>query len=293
MNRLGTSLAIRRSIMAVLEWWLQLTQQEYCPKALGFGSISGADVWSTNAYAEQTGLGRGQLLRGPVSTLWRDAFVKESGSSKPKEAHGKWTKQVIKLFWQLALDIWDHRNAELHGRTLEQQQEKQMREITTKVKEFYRNFGINPLCIHSSAHYLFDLPQGAMLRKPRQYLLCWIRSVEVAIQYQEAETNILRDQADRFFGALSRRAQDGAALTTISRATLPEADIAFPERYNLRRRRRGTQAQDLSTTIAMSQLYPRRCLTSIATVATVSVAKEMSQTRRILLWQYTRLLSCY
>mmetsp|Transcript_21357 Transcript_21357/g.30574 ORF Transcript_21357/g.30574 Transcript_21357/m.30574 type:complete len:244 (+) Transcript_21357:5094-5825(+) len=68
MNKLGTPVAIRRSMLARLSWWLQHDQHDMCPKAPGFGGITGSAVWSTNAYAEQTGLGWGQLLRGRLST---------------------------------------------------------------------------------------------------------------------------------------------------------------------------------------------------------------------------------
>mmetsp|Transcript_21357 Transcript_21357/g.30577 ORF Transcript_21357/g.30577 Transcript_21357/m.30577 type:complete len:141 (+) Transcript_21357:5950-6372(+) len=96
--------------------------------------------------------------------------------------------------------------------------------------------------IHTSAHYLFDQAPDALLRKTRQYLLCWVRSVEVAITHQETETNTLSEQAARFFGEPSSFGMPhlGAEQTLHSRVhDLWEADISSPVSYNLRHRRRG------------------------------------------------------
>jgi len=115
LEKLGTPLAIRHGITAGLGWWLIHAQHEVCPKAPGFGSIARSAVWSTNAYAEQTGLGWGQLLRGRLSKLWGEAYVKELQSNKPKEAHAHWTKKVIGMLWTLAFALWDHRNGVLRA----------------------------------------------------------------------------------------------------------------------------------------------------------------------------------
>jgi hypothetical protein len=118
---LGTPGMLIRSLSAGLEWWLINSTNSDCPRAPGFGKIYAADVWSTTAYAEQTGLGWGQLLRGHMSMKWGEAYVKEMRSTKPKESHAEWTKRVIKLLWNLAFQIWANRNGILHGRTVEEQ----------------------------------------------------------------------------------------------------------------------------------------------------------------------------
>lgn len=87
---------------------------------IGHGKVSAPEVWATNAYVEQSSIGWGQMLRGRLSSLWGEAYVKEMKCGKPKESHEQWTKRVIGYMWKLAFKVWAFRNGVLHGHTLEQ-----------------------------------------------------------------------------------------------------------------------------------------------------------------------------
>jgi hypothetical protein len=86
------------SIKTGLDWWL-LEAATPLPRAPGFGRIHNMDVWATNAYAEQTQQGWGQMMRGRISLQWGEAFVKGTKSNKRKESHLHWTKLVIISLW--------------------------------------------------------------------------------------------------------------------------------------------------------------------------------------------------
>ena len=235
---IGTPLAIRQGLYVGLAWWLLQGTAKACPRAPGFGWIYSSDVWATNAYSEQTSLGWGQLLRGRMSSLWGNAYVKEIKSSKPEESHEKWTKLVIKLLWKMTFAIWENRNefymvTPRSSRSIIQQETLQLR-----VAELYSLFSEQPSIIHTSASYLFETPLAQMQAKGRQYLLCWIRSVEIAIAYQESETARLQKQASQFFAG-SKDIQDElimAGASPVRVLSIREVDIQLAERYDLRLR---------------------------------------------------------
>ena len=239
----GTPGTITRHIIAGLSWWLEGGSGS-CPRAPGFGRITGADVWATNAYSEQTDLGWGQMLRGRVSSQWGQAFVKETKSSKPKEAQRRWTSRLIKLLWDLAFQLWINRNGILHGPTVEEQQEIRQGLLHTRIEEAYQLFANDSSIVAAAAQHLFDQPMEVLLRRQRQYKLCWLRSVDVAIATQLQEVESLRRQAERFFGTSRRHQQtlEGAgdsleeASSPTQRLTSLAADITNSECYNLRRR---------------------------------------------------------
>lgn len=88
---MGTPSPIIQGFTTGLEWWLVSGGEGACPRAPGFGRITGIDVWTTNAYVAQSRLGRGQLLRGRISSLWGTAYVNAVNSPEPKQHHLIWT----------------------------------------------------------------------------------------------------------------------------------------------------------------------------------------------------------
>lgn len=239
LNILGTPKAVRQSLHAGLSWWLLEGMESTCLRAPGFGRIYSSDVWATNAYAEQTSLGWGQLLRGRMSALWGDAYVKEINSGTPKETHEKWTKRVIRMLWKIAFSIWANCNGVLHGFTIEQQNLLKQQKVQNRIKDLYKLYQENPLIIHTTAHYLFEKSLEMMLSKNRQYQLCWIRSVEVAVGYQEQDTAVMRRQATEFFGPVGKSLEnhkDEASPFSQRTLNLCDNDISSPLSYSLRRR---------------------------------------------------------
>ena len=242
---LGTPMAAKESIMIGLNWWLLEYSVGTCPKAPGFGSVYGPKVWATAAYVDQSDIGWGQLLRGRPSKLWGAAFVKETTSTKPKESHLWWTKRFIRLLWKVAFAIWEHRNQALHGKNQAEHDLIQQQEINDTIEEVYQLYQQDTSIVSASAQSLFTRPKDQLLRCQKQYKLCWIRSVQVAIAYQQRETKRLQKQAARFFGPRKASAapsqaavpeQEEVELTPTRE--VPREDIATPRSYNLRHRRR-------------------------------------------------------
>mmetsp|Transcript_7588 Transcript_7588/g.11005 ORF Transcript_7588/g.11005 Transcript_7588/m.11005 type:complete len:844 (+) Transcript_7588:228-2759(+) len=257
LHQIGTPRAIRDSIMAGLQWWMLQEGTGACPKAPGFGSLAPSAVWSTNAYAEQTSLGWGQLLRGRISNLWGEAYVKETRSGCPKESQEKWTKQVIGLLWKIAFSLWGNRNGVLHGVTFAQQRTKAQEDLFSRIRDLYALHKGSTFIVYPSAQYLFDKSLDSMLLKGRQYLLCWVRSVEAAITFQEQETDSLRQQASRYFPVLHPpQAATETSKAPVRITNLREVDITSPSRYNLRQHRVRCSENPLSVDSEESLIPP-------------------------------------
>ena len=104
----------------------------------------------------------------------------------------------------------------------------------------------------ASAKHLFETPLQEHLLRPRQYLLCWLRSVQVAASHQKRDTDTLQKQSRLFFGTVSGEIDDDDSYLPIetedSYTTLDTwgsdlrrnpcamENISSPEKYDLRRR---------------------------------------------------------
>mmetsp|Transcript_16534 Transcript_16534/g.23564 ORF Transcript_16534/g.23564 Transcript_16534/m.23564 type:complete len:1161 (+) Transcript_16534:4649-8131(+) len=241
---LGTPQVLIGSMLAGLEWWLLGYDEDNCPRAPGYGRIYSSDVLATNAYAHQTTLGWGQLLRGRLSRLWGHVFASETKSTSRKEDAMFWTKKTVKLLWDLAFKIWGNRNGILHGKTVMEQQAIRQAILTARIEEVFQIYATNSSCVSAASRHLFEEPMERLQLRNRQYQLCWLRSVDVAIAKQIQDTEILRRQARKFFGKTS---DEKATLQEVESAIVPMSphitrelslaiDISSPDHYNLRRR---------------------------------------------------------
>jgi len=247
---LGTPSAIIKGLSAGLDWWLVAGGEGPCPRAPGFGRIYGIYVWTTNAYVAQGRLGWGQLLRGRISSLWGTAYVREIKSQEPKQHHLIWSKKVIKLLWDLAFQLWMHRNGILHGTTIAEQLDIRNKLLHQRMAEVFQVYDQDSTCVAAASQHLFEIPLERLLSRYRQYKICWLRLVEAAIAFQRRETEILQCQARRFFGGgktgvaqlrgANRSETRDSSTDTMGDERVQEltGDITSPVSYNLRRRRR-------------------------------------------------------
>jgi len=241
---LGTPGAAIRSLIEGISWWL-LKSDGPCPKAPGYGSIYCTEVWSTAAYSAQTSLGWGQTFRGRLSTLWGDVYLKDNKSTS-QAAHTRWTKNVIKHLWDKSFRMWTHRNEALHGKTISDQAQVKELALHSRIQEAYELHRANPSIVALSASHLFDNPIETIFLRQRQYKLCWIRSVFVAMTFQAKDTERLRRQSAKFFGTKPSKSTsrlppaasiEMVQIPPIRTRDLPPCDISSPHSYNLRRRR--------------------------------------------------------
>jgi hypothetical protein len=75
-----------------------------------------ANEWINNVIAQQTKLGWRNFFEGMLSSDWQIAqqsYLSHIGSRRSSK---RWVTSIIKKLWQIAWDIWEHRNGYLHAR---------------------------------------------------------------------------------------------------------------------------------------------------------------------------------
>jgi len=146
--------------------------------------------------------------------------------------------------WKQVFRIWRHRNEILHGKTQEEQAGIRQEAMHTAIQEIYDLHETNPSIVSASDQHLFDATIDHLFRRNRQYKLCWMLSVEVAVRHQQRDTARLRRQSSRFFGKpqavnfTTARIPIDNTPKQRNRREIPLTDISSPEKYNLRNRRR-------------------------------------------------------
>ena len=162
----------------------------------------------------------------------------------------KWENKLIRILWSMSLNIWKFCNKDLHGHDLEDAQVRCREAIQAQVEAMYVLHGGDPNKVSHSAQYLFDKPLEDQCSSSIQYLRCWLRSVEIAMEQQATIQDNLRQQATRFFHPISPQApspphapdlyQGEDSFQTIRTGVnlLQSEDITSPSSYNLKRRAR-------------------------------------------------------
>mmetsp|Transcript_7234 Transcript_7234/g.10503 ORF Transcript_7234/g.10503 Transcript_7234/m.10503 type:complete len:666 (-) Transcript_7234:216-2213(-) len=250
----GTPNSVAEGLMTGITWWIQGAAGDTCPRAPGYGKVYGPEVLATAAYAEQTKMGWGQLLRGRMSKLWGEAVAKYNNGSNFKETSNRWSKLIIWSLWKVSLGLWTNRNEVLHGKTLTEQEQRKQEAVNTTIQEAYQIYDQENSIVAAADRYLFAQPVEELILKQYQYKLCWMRSVTTVRHHQKQELEKLRRQAARFFGA--QRPESLAPENNIETESvvahcvtpngrqIPMEDIASPQSYNLRRRRWAEASSD-------------------------------------------------
>mmetsp|Transcript_16552 Transcript_16552/g.23601 ORF Transcript_16552/g.23601 Transcript_16552/m.23601 type:complete len:549 (+) Transcript_16552:2780-4426(+) len=117
-------------------------------------------------------------------------------------------------------------------------------------------FEQDPSCVAAASRHLLEQPKERLLLRNRQYKICWLQSVDIAMARQRQETEILRRQASQFFGRRRPRGQTPPGEATSpqieasqdNRDTSLRMDITTPQKYNLRRQRRQMELSDSEDT---------------------------------------------
>jgi hypothetical protein len=85
-----------------------------------------------------------------------------------------------------SLSLWKFRcNLMLHGRTQEESNALQLRELAHKITEAYAGFSHDLHIIHHRVHHLFDMPLHQWLHQDKDSLSCFLLTFKHAKDAQE------------------------------------------------------------------------------------------------------------
>jgi len=131
----------------------------------------------------------------------------------------------------------------------------------------YTSFTTDPHIVSSRDRYLFDKSLEERCSDSNQYLRCWLRSVDIAMELQATQQDQLRQQASQFFQRrqpaspipeAEHYASETASLSSsmTSREQRLHQDISSPASYNLRRRTWRIDADSSSSIDGQAALEP-------------------------------------
>jgi hypothetical protein len=94
-----------KAIIAYLEGWRNAQQE----------SVRISQEWIGQAFSDQSTLGWRNFLEGFLHTSWQATqkiyFARIGSARSPK----RWTTALIQKLWDVAWDMWEHRNDILHN----------------------------------------------------------------------------------------------------------------------------------------------------------------------------------
>jgi hypothetical protein len=199
LQQINTPKPIISAVLFGVSKFEALTNRTHHGRPNTCGSILPMDVLATHCITAQGALGWDQFLRGRISNSWRKFFTHFKQSTDPQHCES-WTKKLIIALWNYTTSIWKHRNNKVHGATLEDQKKKEKGELEAQVRAAYKEYKDDNFLIPRSMSYLFERHSlEDKLKKDRDSLRCWIRSVEEAKQEQNTLMDHMRKNAEEFF----------------------------------------------------------------------------------------------
>ncbi len=186
--------------------WVQTTNNQLStytgpPK----GSLQGVEILVTQALQEQhSDIGWLQLIQGKLSQHWLRAYkITLPKSQETSKRALLWGKRLVLAIWSMAKSIWEHRNREIHGHSIQEARLKRAQKLETQARHLYAKYNENPFLILRRDSHLFNADINEHLLLPMENQAAWLRSVEEAIQvrkkHDDYAANSRRDWFRSFF----------------------------------------------------------------------------------------------
>jgi hypothetical protein len=164
-----------KAIIAYLEGWRN-GQQE---------SVRISQEWIGQAFSNQSTLGWRNFLEGFLHTSWQATqkiyFARIGSARSPK----RWTTALIQKLWDVAWDMWEHRNDILHN----QEQSILLTTLHTDIQEEFRR---GPEGLPREARALFAQGCASVLAKSGEAKQQWLARIRLA-RLRETRMSALGD----------------------------------------------------------------------------------------------------
>jgi hypothetical protein len=111
-----TAPRIKTALTTRIRQWCQHSNGQTTDQATIFPYSRHNDEFGTKAaVAEQDKIGWYNLLLGRLSKKWTDAQQKYLKSIDKRNTGKRWTIAIISKLWDIAWDMWEHRNHITHN----------------------------------------------------------------------------------------------------------------------------------------------------------------------------------
>jgi hypothetical protein len=131
--------------------------------------------WLRNIILKQSSCGWRNFFEGFLIQEWREAMVKQLHKIGSSRSPKRWMSALIRRLWQIAWDLWEHRNGYLHAKD----DSLLIRQTNEKIKY---QFILGTATLDGNSRTLFRIGVAALLKKPMDVKQQWVKRVELARQ---------------------------------------------------------------------------------------------------------------
>jgi hypothetical protein len=178
-----TAPRIKTALTTRIRQWRQHSNNHTTDQETIFPFFRHYDEFGTKAaVAEQDKIGWYNLLLGLMSTKWTDAQQKYLESIGKRNTGKRWTIAIINKLWDIAWDMWSHRNHITHN-TIHPRKRQELDILKQQIQELYLQ---GPQELLSQDRPLFDKSVEKLLKGNAKEQEQWVISVKLAQHRAEA-----------------------------------------------------------------------------------------------------------
>jgi hypothetical protein len=143
--------------------------------------------WLQGLIDKQKACGWQNFFEGLVLKDWRAVMENYLRKTRSKKSSKRWITALIRKLWQVAWDLWEHRNGYLH--------EKDNNLISEQVnKGIQEQFNLGYFELDQQTQALFLKGLAALLRKPLDVRQQWLRRVKVARSRSQTQSGFATER---------------------------------------------------------------------------------------------------
>jgi hypothetical protein len=129
--------------------------------------------WLQTIIDRQSKFGWNNFFEGLILKDWRTEMTRNLSKLKLAKSSRRWAVALIRKMWQVAWDLWEHRNGYLH--------DNENNLISIQVNEGIKNeFALGQWELDPQSRQLFSGGVNAVLHKPLDIRQQWLRRIQVA-----------------------------------------------------------------------------------------------------------------
>jgi hypothetical protein len=136
--------------------------------------------WLQSLLKKQSECGWRNFFEGLFIREWSVVMTKQLRMIGSTKSPKRWVTALILMLWQIAWDLWEHRNGYLYDK----EDSLLIRQLNEAI-EYQFALGTTSLEPHTKA--LFRPGLGAILRKPMDIKQQWVRRVELAREVESTK----------------------------------------------------------------------------------------------------------
>ena len=168
MESVDTDPDISATIIAFLHSWRSDSYLNYNPP-----------FCIRDAIQQQSDIGWNLVLEGWLAKEWELVQQAYYNLIKSRRSGKRWTISIIKKLWQVAWDLWDHRNQILHEKDNAVVQQ-QLRQLDSNITASYHL--LTTYVLAGADRYLTKMSLTQLLAKETDYKKAWLLQASAALK---------------------------------------------------------------------------------------------------------------